>query len=170
MTASDDPLPPPYLTLSIPQALSLPPPSHPEQATWDSITDVLDHRARYQGDQVACGFAEKILQEGTWHTSTLSEFCRFKMHGHTDWLTDVLLDHPSIPRDSSSCKAHCIAVGRHHRNSRNQLSTHRSSATTSSTCSSRSNPLSFRSRLLCPCHCSMVPRLRTLANCNRHHH
>ncbi|CAO1638193.1 unnamed protein product [Sympodiomycopsis kandeliae] len=64
---------PPYLTLSIPQALALPDPPAPEQRTWNSIIELIQHRARYQNEKVAVGFSELVdAQNAKWEATTLT--------------------------------------------------------------------------------------------------
>lgn len=71
---SEDTPRPPYLTLSIPQALSLPEPAAPEVQRWQTIIELLGHRAAHQESQVAAGFAElQDAASGQWKASTLSE-------------------------------------------------------------------------------------------------
>lgn len=64
----------PYLTLNIPQALSLPEPQTPERRTYTSIIDLLDHRSRHgYRDSVAAGFAEPEQDdERQWTCSALT--------------------------------------------------------------------------------------------------
>ncbi|PWN23457.1 acetyl-CoA synthetase-like protein [Microstroma glucosiphilum] len=55
----------PYLTLNIPQALSLPEPEAPEKKRYDSVWDLFLHRANHElKDQVAAGFAELHEETG----------------------------------------------------------------------------------------------------------
>lgn len=64
----------PYLTLSIPQALSLPAPPEPEQRDYPDLLALIRHRAKYQGDRLAVGFAETVDESASeWSCSTLSE-------------------------------------------------------------------------------------------------
>lgn len=70
MTESRSPENPPYLTLTISQALSLPPPAAPEPPHHDSVNHMLDNRARHMPDQLAVGFTS--LSSGTWGCRTLT--------------------------------------------------------------------------------------------------
>ena len=64
----------PYLTLSVPQALSLPDPPLPEKREYINVLDLFEHRAKHQSDVIAAGFAEpRSDREGSWRCTTLSE-------------------------------------------------------------------------------------------------
>ncbi|EST05556.1 Acyl carrier protein-like protein [Kalmanozyma brasiliensis GHG001] len=73
MAESISPDNPPYLTLTISQALSLPPPPAPEPAQHESVNAMLDARARHMPDVLAVGFTH--LSSGSWgcHTLTYSQ-------------------------------------------------------------------------------------------------
>ncbi|KAJ9479135.1 NRPS-like enzyme [Pseudozyma hubeiensis] len=62
---------PPYLTLTISQALSLPPPQAPEPKHHDSVNSMLDERARHMSDHLAVGFTQ-LASGGTWTCQTLT--------------------------------------------------------------------------------------------------
>lgn len=63
----------PYLTLTIPEALSLPKSAAPERQRYEHVVDLLEHRAKHQADTVAVGFSE-LKEEGTqeWTCRTIS--------------------------------------------------------------------------------------------------
>ena len=71
MTASISPDRPPYLTLTISQALSLPPPPVPEPAQHVSVNAMLDARAREMPDQLATGFTF-LDAKSEWQCHTLT--------------------------------------------------------------------------------------------------
>lgn len=62
---------PPYLTLSISQALSLPAPRAPEPKQHGSVNSMLDERADRMPDQLAVGFTY-LGSDGRWNCSTLT--------------------------------------------------------------------------------------------------
>ncbi|GAC93570.1 NRPS-like enzyme [Pseudozyma hubeiensis SY62] len=62
---------PPYLTLTISQALSLPPPPAPEPKHHVSVNSMLDERAYHMPDHLAVGFT-KLTSGGTWTCQTLT--------------------------------------------------------------------------------------------------
>lgn len=62
---------PPYLTLSISQALSLPPPPAPEPKHHDSVNTMLEERARRMPDQLAVGFT-CLASDSTWTCHSLT--------------------------------------------------------------------------------------------------
>lgn len=63
----------PYLTLTIPEALSLPKPAAPEKQRYEHVVDLLEHRAKHQADKVTVGFSELDDEGGRWRCSTISE-------------------------------------------------------------------------------------------------
>ncbi|SNX84351.1 related to LYS2 - L-aminoadipate-semialdehyde dehydrogenase, large subunit [Melanopsichium pennsylvanicum] len=66
MATSISPDNPPYLTLTISQALSLDRPSHPEPAHHESVNSMLDQRAEHLGPQVAVGFTYLDATSSKW--------------------------------------------------------------------------------------------------------
>ncbi|SJX62854.1 related to LYS2-L-aminoadipate-semialdehyde dehydrogenase, large subunit [Sporisorium reilianum f. sp. reilianum] len=71
MAESISPDQPPYLTLTISQALSLPPPPAPEPKQHDSVNSMLDECARFMPDELAVGFTQ-LAADGTWTCRTLT--------------------------------------------------------------------------------------------------
>lgn len=62
---------PPYLTLTISQALSLPAPAAPEPTQHDSVNAMLDERARRMPEQLAVGFTH-LAADGAWACRSLT--------------------------------------------------------------------------------------------------
>ncbi|TKY85748.1 hypothetical protein EX895_005288 [Sporisorium graminicola] len=71
MSETISPGKPPYLTLTISQALSLPPPPAPEPKQHDSVNAMLDERARHMPEQLAVGFTQ-LTADGAWTCRTLT--------------------------------------------------------------------------------------------------
>ncbi|CDR99470.1 related to LYS2-L-aminoadipate-semialdehyde dehydrogenase, large subunit [Sporisorium scitamineum] len=71
MRESISPDRPPYLTLTISQALSFPSPPAPEPKHHDSVNSMLDERARHMPDQLAVGFTQ-LNADGAWTCRTLT--------------------------------------------------------------------------------------------------
>lgn len=71
MTASISPDNPPYLTLTISQALSLPAPASLEPTQHETVNMMLDSRAREKPDHLATGFTY-LTPEGAWQCHTLT--------------------------------------------------------------------------------------------------
>lgn len=65
------PPPTPYLTLTVPQALSLPDPQEPERREYGTLVELFEHRAKFQGSQTAAGFQQP--ESNGWVTHRLSE-------------------------------------------------------------------------------------------------
>lgn len=61
---------PPYLTLTISQALSLEPPSAPEPRQHESVNAMLDARAEHMPHKLAVGFTS--LKDKDWHCESLT--------------------------------------------------------------------------------------------------
>lgn len=71
MADSISPNNPPYLTLTISQALSLPPPPSPEPRQHDSVNSMLDSRAIHMPDKLAVGFTY-LTSDSKWKCHTLT--------------------------------------------------------------------------------------------------
>ncbi|SPO25842.1 related to LYS2 - L-aminoadipate-semialdehyde dehydrogenase, large subunit [Ustilago trichophora] len=71
MKSSLDPSNPPYLTLTISQALSLPTPTSPEPTQHESVNHMLDARALHAPHQLAVGFTHQT-PDHNWQCQTLT--------------------------------------------------------------------------------------------------
>ncbi|PWY99767.1 acetyl-CoA synthetase-like protein [Testicularia cyperi] len=94
---------PPYLTLTITQALSLPDPPHPEPRQHADVNSMLDFRATHSPDLLAVGFTSLSKSSSEWNCTTLT-YAQIRKLALT--LADKLRQNlPALPPNPNSPNA-----------------------------------------------------------------